>query len=383
MKKIILLSLVIITACIVVAGCITKTASTSETSNGTPATTAIPVQLSTEPIKGPLNVSIGNYNGKLPVFIDNTSVGEVSPGKPLNISVNEGHHMVKVCDGNVCEQIDVGIKPAIKISIDFGERLTRVVKKGPLSVSIGNFSAKLPVSIDNVSVGEVSMGKPLNISVSEGRHIVRVCAGKVCEQQVVESKSGKQTGVDFEEQLAKDVPQGPLSVSIGGYPADKLSVLLDTITVGEVSQGKDLNLMVSEGIHTIRVCVGMVCENESVDVKFAQPTYVDFGERLKKDVEFPKPTVRIVNSFLSGNSITLNAEFINPDKTDHTITATFGAGYTYIDSRSKERKNDFSQTQVIKTIKSGDRQTQQVTLSFSKGQQTSASEPSIVDVVIK
>lgn len=227
------------------------------------------------------------------------------------------------------------------------------------------------------------MGKPLNISVIEGRHTVKVCSGKVCEQQGVEIKSGQQTVVNFGERLTQSVTQGPLSVSIGGYNADNLPVLIDNITVGEVSQGKPLNLMVSEGRHTVKVCVGIVCENESVEIKFAQPSFVDFGERLKKDVEFPKPTVRIVNSFLSGNTLTINAEFINPDKTDHTMTATIGCGYSYIDSNSKERKNEFAQTQVSKTIKAGDRQMQQVTLYLSKGAYVIASEPMIVDVVTK
>jgi len=380
MKKIILLALVIITVYILTAGCIAQKTVSPEV---TQVPVSIPVQSSTEVLKGPLNVSIGNYNAKLPVLIDNTSVGEVSQGKPLNISVNEGRHTVKVCDGSVCEQVEVEIKSAIKISIDFGERLLQNIPKGSMSVSIGSFNGKLPVYFDNASIGEVSMGKPLNISVNEGRHTVKVCSGKVCEQQGVEIKSGKQTVVDFGERLAKAVPQGPLSVSIGGYNADNLPVYIDNITVGEISQGEHLNLMVSEGRHTVRVCVGGVCENESVDIKFAQPSFVDFGERLKKDVEFPKPTVRIASSFLSGNVMTINAEFINPDKTDHTMTATVGCGYSYVDYNSKERKNEFAQTQVSKVVKAGDRQMQVVTLYLSKGATVIASEPSIVDVVIK
>ena len=384
MKKIILLVLVIFIGCILVAGCIAqKSASKVGTNAGTQATATIPVQSSKDLLKESLNVSIGNYNATLPVFIDNTSVGEVSMGKPLNISVNEGHHTLKVCDGSICEQVDVEIKSAIKISIDFGERLIRDIPKGPLSVSIGNFNAKLPVYFDNASVGDVSMGKPLNISVNEGRHVVKVCSGKVCEQQGVEIKAGKQTVVDFGEPLTKAIPQGPLSVTIGGYNADNLPVFIDNITVGEISQGEHLNLMVSEGRHTVRVCVGVICENESVDIKFAQNTLVDFGERLKKDVEFPKPTVRIVSSFLSGNVMTINVEFINPEKTDHTMTATIGCGYSYIDYVGKDRKNDFAQTQVSKVVKAGDRQTQQVTLYLSKGTYPIASEPGIIDVIIK
>lgn len=89
--------------------------------------------------------------------------------------------------------------------------------------------------------------------------------------------------------------------------------------------------------------------------------------------------MRIVSSFLSGNAMTIHAEFINPDKTDYTLTATVGSGYTAIDYTSKERKNEFDQTQESKTIKAGDCQTQQVTVYLSKGSQGIASEPMIFD----
>ena len=65
------------------------------------------------------------------------------------------------------------------------------------------------------------------------------------------------------------------------------------------------------------------------------------------------------------------------------MTATVGCGYSYIDYTTKDRKNDFAQTQVSKAVKGGDRQTQQVTLYLSKGANVIASEPSIVDVAIK
>ena len=65
------------------------------------------------------------------------------------------------------------------------------------------------------------------------------------------------------------------------------------------------------------------------------------------------------------------------------MTATVGCGYSYVDYNSKERKNDFAQTQVSKLVKSGDRPTQEVNLYLSKGATVIASEPTIVDVVVK
>jgi hypothetical protein len=379
MKKIVPLAVFIILGFLLTTGCVDRTKSPE----GTQTTVTIPGQSSMEVLKGPLSISIGDYNAKLPVFIDNTSVGEVSQGKPFTINVNEGHHSVKVCDANICEQVDVEIKPVIKISIDFGERLIKDIPQGPLSVSIDGYTAKLPVYLDNTSVGEVSTALPLNISVKEGYHTVKVCSGNLCEQQGVEIKSGKQTVVDFGERLAKASPQGPLSISIGGYNAEHIPVLIDDNIVGEVSLGKLLNLMVSEGSHTVKICVGMVCETEDVNIKFAQPSFIDFGERLKKDVEFSKPTARITSSFLSGITFIVNTEFINPDTTDHTMTATVGCGYSYIDYNSKERKNEFAQTQVSQFVKAGDRQTQQVILYLSKGTYPIASEPTVVDMVTK
>jgi hypothetical protein len=141
--------------------------------------------------------------------------------------------------------------------------------------------------------------------------------------------------------------------------------------------------MLSEGHHTVKVCVGMVCETEDVAIKFAQPAFVDFEERLKKDVQFSQPTVRIVNSFFADTTDVINLEFINPGKTDLTMTANVGCGYSYVDWNSNQRKNDFTQTPVSQFVKAGDRSTQQVILYMGKGHHVIANEPMIVDVVTK
>jgi hypothetical protein len=397
MKKIILFGLLVFIGCMLVAGYQSGKFQfgTNSTHPAIPEETVIsdtilvPTVNTPEPSLGEvlqehMEVSIGNYRAELPVFVDNITVGTVSPGTPLDISVDEGHHVVKVCDGSACVQADVQVTSGIKTVIDFGERLAQDVPKGTLSVSIGSYlAAGLPVFIDNLTAGEVSSGKPLNMTVSEGRHSVRVCLGTVCEDESVAIQSARLSLVDFGERLVQDVPKGTLSVSTGGYTAVDLPVFIDNISAGEVSFARPLKLMVSEGRHTVTVCSGLVCENESVGIKFAQTSFVDFGERLKKDAEFTKPTVRIASSLLSGTTYTVNVEFINPDTADHTLTAVIGSGYSYIDSVSEPRRNDFAKTPVSQFVKAGGRQMQQVTLYLTKGSFPIASEPTVADVTVE
>ena len=158
-----------------------------------------------------------------------------------------------------------------------------VMKKGRLNVSIGNTSAGLPVPlfIDNVTRGNVSRAKPLNLTVSVGRHTVKVCESGDCAQQDILITSLLPTTLDVGELVKKEVVIGALHVSIGGYNAE-LPVFVDNASAGNVSMSKPLDLVVREGRHTVKVCVGILCENETVDIKFGQPVYVDFGARLKK-----------------------------------------------------------------------------------------------------
>ena len=83
--------------------------------------------------------------------------------------------------------------------------------------------------------------------------------------------------------------EGSLRVSISGilYPAN-VSVVLDNRTVGIVTPTKPLYLMISEGNHTVLGCVGSVCEQENVMIRFGKYVDVDFSERLQRDVEFPE-----------------------------------------------------------------------------------------------
>jgi hypothetical protein len=231
-----------------------------------------------------------------------------------------------------------------------------VIKKGQLNVSIGDYPAKLPVPVfmDNVSAGNVSRDTPLNLTVNAGRHIVRICVTGACLQEDVLVTSSNATTIDFGERLQKEIVTGPLSVSIGGFNAE-LPVFVDNTSAGNVSLGKPLDLVISEGRHTVKVCVGILCENETVEIKFAQPVYVDFGERLKKVAGFPTPTIRIVDSQRTDNTVTVDVEFVNPGKTDLTMSTTIRVAYSYIDPSTHWRKNTFKESEVKKTLKAGTR----------------------------
>ena len=213
------------------------------------------------------------------------------------------------------------------------------IKKGQVNVSVGNYIGVLPVFIDNKIAGNVSQNKPLNTTLNVGRHSVRVCLGDLCNNQDIMVMSSSPSAVDFGEWLKKEVVTGPLTVTIGGYNAD-LPVLIDNVTVGIASQGKPLTLMVGEGNHTVKVCVGILCENETVEVKFARPAFVDFEERLKKVAEFPTPTVRILETRQAGAKATVDLEFINPAKDDLTFTTEVQVAYSYIDATSKFRNGN-------------------------------------------
>jgi hypothetical protein len=331
-------------------------------------------------LNGTLNVSTGSYDANVTLYIDDTRVGEISPGKPFKMSIKEGRHTVKICLITTCEQVDVEIKYAITTAVDFGELLLKNIPNGPLVVSIGDYIGKVTVYIDDNKVGEILPGKYFNMSVREGPHTIKVYSGGATDQQDVVIKSGKETVVDFGEQLTTRISQGRLRVSIGGFNIDNLPVYLDDIRVGEVSQVKPLDIMVREGNHTVRICVNIKCKNESVDIRFAKQSIVDYSEWLKKEVEFVSPTVRIVYFSLNGNYIAYNVEWINPTPHDVSITTTVGVGYSYIESTSRQRRNDFARVQLNRYVNANSRTTQPNTLYLSGGSNIMASEPTIVDI---
>jgi hypothetical protein len=257
----------------------------------------------------------------------------------------------------------------------FTENATEV-KKGLLSVTIGNYTSELPVFIDNKSAGVVSFGNPLNLTAKVGRHTVSICIPGLCNYRGVMVLSSSPTTVDFGDWLTNEIVTGPLMVSIGGYNAE-LPVLLDNMSVGNVSQGKPLNLMASQGNHTVKVCVGTICENETVEIIFAKQITVDFGERLKKDAEFTTPIVRIVNTRQAGSRVTIDLEYINPTKKDITFITMVQCTYSYIDSQG--RKGNFKQITVTRSAKSGTRSNQSSDIYLDGGRAYIIEAPQILN----
>jgi hypothetical protein len=158
--------------------------------------------------------------------------------------------------------------------------------------------------------------------------------------------------------------KGPLVVSISGYPANP-TVFLDNNPVGTVSSTTPLNLMVTEGRHTVKVCVNSVCESENVTTRFGRQMTVDFGESLRRDMEFPNATVRIIEYFKTGDGVSVNAEFINPETSDHTFFLEISIGYSYIDDRSKIKYRDLAKTTTSVFVKAGQREIKRVDVSFT------------------
>jgi hypothetical protein len=159
--------------------------------------------------------------------------------------------------------------------------------------------------------------------------------------------------------------KGSLRVSISGisYPAN-LSVVLDKETVGTVKPTKPLYLMISEGNHTVMVCVSSICEQETVTTRFGSYATVDFSERLLRDVNFPdpnaRPTARILEYYRNGDAVSVYVEYINPESADHMISVDLTVGYTYIDGRSHVKLGDSAQAKTTLLVKAGQRETKRV-----------------------
>ena len=81
---------------------------------------------------------------------------------------------------------------------------------------------------------------------------------------------------------------GPLRISIGNYnPGRPLPVFIDNQSAGNVTLAKPLDLMLSEGNHVVKICVGVICPTQQVGIVFAKSSYLEFGDILRKEAEFP------------------------------------------------------------------------------------------------
>lgn len=176
--------------------------------------------------------------------------------------------------------------------------------------------------------------------------------------------------------------KGPLRVSIGGWDAD-LPVYVDNTSVGIVKKDKPLDLMVEEGNHTVKVCTGLMCEEENVVIKFARQTTVNFEQRLITDVEFPKPTARIVGFYPSSGQASITVEFINPSDKDLAMSAVVKLGYTYIESDSHNRVGSLAQRVVSTDVTSGSRSMEDVNLYLASGYSYDYSIPLIASVTYR
>ena len=183
--------------------------------------------------------------------------------------------------------------------------------------------------------------------------------------------------------------KGSLRVSISGilYPAN-LSVVLDNETVGTVKPTTPLYLMVSEGNHTVMICMNSVCEQEEVTTRFGRYVTVDFSERLQRDVEFPNPTARptaqILEYYKNGNVVSVYVEFINPESVDHLISVDLSIGYTYIDGRSHVKLGDSTQAMTSLFVKAGQRETKRVDMYLASSDSSISFEnPVIKDLKVK
>jgi hypothetical protein len=331
---------------------------------------------------GDITISIGRYNARLPVFIDNILYGNVTKERPLNLKLREGNHSVKLCSGTICETIDVQIESSLKTTIDFEGSLSRDIPQGLLNVTIGNFNANAPVFIDNSNAGSVSTGKPLSLMINGGPHQVTIYVNNDSFTENINIDPAYPKTVNFEDRLNSEVMTTSLIVSIGGYnPQSPVSVFVDNKSVGNISQGKLLNVKVYPlGTHEAKVCIGdSVCEKEQFVSTFGKPNYLDFGDRLKQDAEFTEPTVRIIDHYLNYNTLVVEVEGINPKKTPITLIANISSVYTYV-NYNHVRVSTSSTGQFIKYLRPGEHSSQLVYIYTYGGTDVIASEPVVLDV---
>jgi hypothetical protein len=160
--------------------------------------------------------------------------------------------------------------------------------------------------------------------------------------------------------------KGPLRVSISNFNTN-LSVIIDNQTAGFVTPAKPLDLMIDEGDHLVKVCVGAICEQEYVTIVFAKKSFIDFGDRLKKNVEFPEPTARIIDSYREGDSIAVVVEFINPSAKTLFMTAEVSVGYSFISGRTDQRVGESVRGKAYADVPAGRRISETLNLDFAEG----------------
>jgi hypothetical protein len=127
------------------------------------------------------------------------------------------------------------------------------------------------------------------------------------------------------------------------------------------------------------VCVGILCENQTVEIKFAQPVFLDFGDRLKKVMDVSEPTIRIIDTQKNDNRVVVSVEFINPTKKDLTMSATIQVAYSYIAPSTRYREGNAVQGSLSRTVKAGNRAVQNLSLTLTGGRAYISEIPTILD----
>jgi hypothetical protein len=160
--------------------------------------------------------------------------------------------------------------------------------------------------------------------------------------------------------------KGLLKISLDGWIGE-FPVSIDNMSSGVVATHKPMTLMLEEGNHTVEVCCGVVCEQETISIRFGEQRIIDFSEQLKKDCEFLEPAARIIGYYMNGDQIAVNVEFINPTTQTLTMSAELSCGYSYIESRSNNRVGNSVQGQVFTTLNPGDRTVKMLNLNLDSG----------------
>jgi hypothetical protein len=126
-----------------------------------------------------------------------------------------------------------------KVDVSPSQTFTRFTvpgTEGPLRISVGGFTGEYPVSVNNISVGVVSTEKPITMMMLEGNYTVKVCCGKICEQENVTITFGKQRTVDVSEQLKKDLGFSEPTVRIVGYYLNGDQITIDAEFINPTTQ---------------------------------------------------------------------------------------------------------------------------------------------------
>lgn len=173
--------------------------------------------------------------------------------------------------------------------------------------------------------------------------------------------------------------KGPLRVSLSNFNAN-LSVIIDNKTAGFVTPGEPLDLMVDEGDHLVKVCVGSVCEQDNVTIVFAKKSFIDFGERMRKVVEFPEPTARIIDSYRSGDGVGVVVEFINPTDKLLYMTAEVRVGYSFISDRTGQRVGESVRGKAYSEVPAGRHVSETLRLDFASGSSYMFDPPALGEI---